>query len=145
MMDWGHGGLQGCNVVAKTNSCARVWGRCFIATQHIQISPINTLLFHAPFFFAMQSCVCRVVLVATFLTLHVELFLLLLSYTRAGQRLKVLIRINGTIFLINRIYLHSRPKIESILTLKPHLFKLCFPSSLFLLLFLESESGRKCT
>ncbi len=44
MMDWGHGGLQGCNVVAKTNSCACVWGRCFIATQHIEISQINTPL-----------------------------------------------------------------------------------------------------
>ena len=44
MMDWGHGGLQGCSVVAKTNSCACVWGRCFIATQHIEISQINTPL-----------------------------------------------------------------------------------------------------
>lgn len=44
MMDWGHGRLQGCDVAAKTNSCTCVWGRCFIATQHIEISQINTPL-----------------------------------------------------------------------------------------------------
>lgn len=38
------GGLQGCDVVAKTNSCACVWGRVFIVTQHIEISQINITL-----------------------------------------------------------------------------------------------------
>lgn len=32
VMDWGHFGLEGCDFAAKANSCAHVWGRCFIAT-----------------------------------------------------------------------------------------------------------------
>lgn len=58
MMDWGHGGLQGCNVVAKTNSCACVWGRCFIETQHTEISQINTPLPLSCIFVFVSECVC---------------------------------------------------------------------------------------
>lgn len=58
MMDWGHGRLGCCDVVAKTNSCACVWGRCFIATQHIEISQINTP-FPLPLHSAFFVCVCE--------------------------------------------------------------------------------------
>lgn len=57
MMDWGHGGFQGCDVEARTNSCARVWGSSFMSTQHAEMSPINT---RPPASLHMCAQVCNV-------------------------------------------------------------------------------------